>query len=94
MTEKQLQVSNNLRGLLHHRLTEQQLNEELSRFFGREIKVEKGLDEEWDGDDYFTFCVDDEEIGGYFDIYYLPMPRKPEYFYLTEVNEYFEHVVW
>jgi hypothetical protein len=53
--------------------------------------VEQGLyDDDWIGDDYFTFSVDTDEIGGYFDIYYIRMPRRKELCYITEVNYYFE----
>lgn len=93
MTQKQLQVRNNLERLMHHRMTEQQLNEMLSKYFSTAIKVERGLyDEDWQGDDYFTCCVDDDEVGGYVDIYYLPMPNRPDYFYLTEFIICFDHV--
>jgi hypothetical protein len=53
--------------------------------------VEQGqYDDDWIGDDYYTFSVDGEEIGGYFDIYYMRMPRIDELCYITEVNYYFE----
>lgn len=91
LTPKQFQVSSNLERLTHHRLTEQALNEDISRIFGREIKVEQGLyDEDWQGDDYYTFSVDDDEIGGCFDLYYIRMPRREELFFITEVNYCFE----
>lgn len=93
MTEtfKQFQLRGNLQGMVHHRMNEEELNKSLSYYFGRDIKVEQGqYDEDWQGDDYYTFNVDDEEIGGVFDIYYINMPNKDGYFYLTEVNIYFE----
>ena len=91
MNTKQLEVSDNLERLVHHRMTEQDLNKKLSEIFGSQIEVEKGLyDEDWQGDDYYTFCVDNEEIGGYFDIYYISMPHRPELFYITEVIYCFE----
>ena len=91
MTERQFQVAESLERLLHRRLTEQELNEQLSKIFNQRIEVEQGLyDDDWIGDDYFTFSVDTDEIGGYFDIYYIRMPRREEFCYITEVNYYFE----
>lgn len=91
MTERQFQVAESLERLLHHRLTEQELNNELSKIFNKRIEVEQGqYDDDWIGDDYYTFSVDGEEIGGYFDIYYMRMPRRDEFCYITEVNYYFE----
>jgi hypothetical protein len=91
MTERQLQVAESLERLLHHRLTEQELNERLSKIFNKRIEVEQGqYDYGWQGDDYYTFCVDDEEIGGYFDLYYIRMPRREELCYITEVYYCFE----
>lgn len=87
---RRAEVRKALNDLYHQRLTESLLNENLSAIFGKKITVEQGLyDEDWTGDDYFTFSVDDEEVGGYFDIYYLKMNRD-EYFYITEVDIYFE----
>lgn len=91
MTERQFQVAESLERLLHHRLTEQELNDELSEIFNKRIEVEQGqYDDDWIGDDYYTFSVDDEEIGGYFDLYYIRMPRRDEFCYITEANYYFE----
>ena len=88
--EKRKDVRTQLMGLECERMTEQQLNDRLSEIFNQRIEVEQGLyDEDWQGDDYYTFCVDDEEIGGYFDIYYLKMNRQ-DYFYITEICIYFE----
>jgi hypothetical protein len=89
---KQRKISRALNGMLSHRLTREQLDKMLSSIFGKTINVEKGLyDEDWVGDDYFTFCVDDDDIGGYFDLYYIPMPRKPDHFFITEVCICFDH---
>ena len=91
MTERQREVRKALEDLCSHRLTTRELNEELSRIFGKTIEVEEGLyDEDWQGDDYFTFAVDDDELGGYFDLYYIQMPRRPDLFFITEVCVYFE----
>ena len=93
MTEtfKQFQLRGDLEHMVHHRMTEQELNKALSHYFGQEIKVEQGqYDEDWQGDDYYTFSVDEGELSGYFDIYYITMPNKKDYFYITEVNVYFE----
>lgn len=91
MTEKQFHVADSLESLLHRRMTEPELNTQLSKIFNRHVKVEQGqYDDDWIGDDYYTFSVDDEEIGGYFDIYYMQMPRREEFFYITEVCYCFE----
>lgn len=83
-------VAKALLKLLHRRMTEQELNAKLTDIFRREIAIEQGqYDEDWQGDDYYTFSVDDAYIGGYFDIYYIKM-NKQDYFYITEVNYYFE----
>lgn len=83
-------VADHLTELLHQRMTEQELNVKLTDIFGREIAVEQGqYDEDWQGDDYYTFSVDDAYIGGYFDIYYIKM-NKQDNFYITEVNYLFE----
>lgn len=67
------------------------MNEKLTRLFGKAVEVEEGqYDEDWHGDDYFTFAVDDDELGGYFDIYYIQMPRRPDLFFITEVCVCFE----
>jgi hypothetical protein len=71
-------------------MTKGELNEYLSKIFDQRIGVEQGqYDEDWQGDDYFTFNVSDAEVGGFFDIYYIKM-NKQDYFYITEVNVYFE----
>lgn len=87
---KRAEVRKALNDLVCQRMTEDRLNGKLSTIFGKEITVEQGqYDDDWKGDDYYTFNVDDEEIGGYFDIYYLKM-NKTTCFYITEVNIYFE----
>ena len=86
MTERQRELSKALENLCSYRLTKEELNEKLTRLVGKAVEVEEGLyDEDWQGDDYFTFAVDDKEIGGYFDLYYIQMPRRPELFFITEV---------
>lgn len=91
MTERQRELSKALENLCSYRLTKEELNEKLTRLFGKAVEVEEGqYDEDWQGDDYFTFAVDDDELGGYFDLYYIQMPRRPELFFITEVCVYFE----
>lgn len=91
MTERQRELSKALENLCSYRLTKEELNEKLTRLFGKAVEVEEGqYDEDWQGDDYFTFAVDDDELGGYFDLYYIQMPRKPELFFITEVCVCFE----
>ena len=91
MTERQRELSKALENLCSYRLTKEELNEKLTRLFGKAVEVEEGLyDEDWQGDDYFTFAVDDDELGGYFDLYYIQMPRRPDLFFITEVCVCFE----
>lgn len=91
MTERQRELSKALEDLCSYRLTKEELNEKLTRLFGKAVEVEEGqYDEDWQGDDYFTFAVDDDELGGYFDLYYIQMPRRPELFFITEVCVCFE----
>ena len=91
MTERQRELSKALENLCSYRLTKEELNDKLTRLFGKAVEVEEGqYDEDWQGDDYFTFAVDDDELGGYFDLYYIQMPRRPELFFITEVCVYFE----
>ena len=91
MTERQRELSKALENLCSYRLTKEELNEKLTRLFGKAVEVEEGqYDEDWQGDDYFTFAVDDEELGGYFDLYYIQMPRRPDLFFITEVCVCFE----
>ena len=91
MTERQRELSKALENLCSYRLTKEELNEKLTRLFGKAVEVEEGqYDEDWQGDDYFTFAVDDDELGGYFDIYYIQMPRRPDLFFITEVCFCFE----
>ena len=90
MEAPRMVVRRRLEGLEHMRMTEEELNERLTQIFGREVKVEQGqYDEDWQGDDYYTFCVDDEEIGGYFDIYYLKTNGQDK-FYISETCINFE----
>lgn len=91
MTERQRELSKALENLCSYRLTKEELNEKLTRLFGKAVEVEEGqYDEDWQGDDYFTFAVDDDELGGYFDLYYIQMPRRPDLFFITEVCVCFE----
>jgi hypothetical protein len=91
MTERQRELSKALENLCSYRLTKEELNEKLTRLFGKAVEVEEGqYDEDWQGDDYFTFAVDDNELGGYFDLYYIQMPKRSDLFFITEVCVYFE----
>ena len=65
MTERQRELSKALENLCSYRLTKEELNEKLTRLFGKAVEGEEGqYDEDWQGDDYFTFAVDDDELGG------------------------------
>lgn len=84
-------MSDALSGLADRIMTRQELEGELSKIFDQRIEVERGqYEEDCQGDDYFTFSVDAEEIGGYFDIYFILMQNRPDCYYITEVNYYFE----
>lgn len=96
MTTRQREVQNSMNALLHHRFNEEMLNERLSQIFGQQIEVSEVDDEEWTGDWYYSFNVEDDEIGGFFDIYFLKMREQAEdvfdglTFYVTEVACDFE----
>ena len=69
------------------------------RLFGEEVKVSTECcdeDKEWNGDWYYTFGIESEELYGYFDIYYLKMREQPEddddglRFFVNEVTYTFE----
>ena len=71
-------------------MSEDNLNAFLKLVFKRDIKVEHGeRDEDSFTDNFFTFEVADEQIGGYFDIYYLKT-NNPNVFYITEVTINFD----
>lgn len=88
-----------LEGLVHSRVTEEQLNETLSTFFDIDIKVYNASQERLNaGDDdglgdwnlMFTSLVDGVEDGDHYnpvdgDIYILPM-RRDGMMYITEVG--------
>jgi hypothetical protein len=76
MTERQRELSKALENLCSYRLTKEELNEKLTRLFGKAVEVEEGQ--------Y------DDELGGYFDLYYFQMPRRPDLFFITEVCVCFE----
>ena len=90
MTDKQRLIAKELERLVHHRTNETELNEQLSKLFGKEIVVEDLTEsnEDWTGDWYFAFNVEDAgELSGFFDIYYLKMRENDDNldFYITEV---------
>lgn len=98
-TERQRKVIDQLLDLLYHRFNEESLNKRLSEIFGEEVKVSTECcdeDKEWNGDWYYTFGIESEELYGYFDIYYLKMREQPEddddglRFFVTEVTYTFE----
>lgn len=99
MTKRQKTLIRNLESLVHRRFNEETLNAELSKMFGEEVKVSTECcdeDKEWNGDWYYTFGIESEELYGYFDIYYLKMKEQPEddddglRFFVTEVTYTFE----
>lgn len=92
MDSKRKEVANALERLVHRRFNEQGLNDELTRIFGTEIKArETEFDDDWSGDWCYTFDVEDGELSGWFDLYFLKMREQPQdnddglRFYITEV---------
>lgn len=87
---EKIRVQGELERLVQHRMSEDNLNAFLKLVFKRDIKVEHGeRDEDSFTDNFFTFEVTDEQIGGYFDIYYLKT-NNPNVFYITEVTINFD----
>lgn len=98
MTNKQISVMNQLNGLIHKRFNIDTLREKLRDIFGiNNITIYSYEDECWTGDWYYSFGIDDDELGGYFVIYYLMMRPQLEEdddglrFYVTEVAIEFDY---
>ena len=91
MTDKKMEIVNQLEGLVHHRFTIESLEEKLSGIFNEEIHVEDITDEK-DGCDTSDFNLlfecRNEETYGYFDLYYLK--TRDEMVYITEISYEFE----
>ena len=96
-TEKQRNIAMELEKLTNHRFNVESLKKKLTEIFGKEIDgFELGYEDvenfpDWD----YMFSVEDNEIGGDFDIYVLMHRSKIEFgvtdtfgnsFYVTEVG--------
>jgi hypothetical protein len=97
LTNKQKKFISDLESLVHKRCDIDALNRKLSEFAGEPISV-SDITNEKDDDDLsdwnLIFEIDeDEELYGYFDIFYLKL-RKPGYcdetMYITEISYQFE----
>ena len=95
--EKQRKISMELEKLTNHRFNEETLKKKLVEIFGKKIDgFELGYKDVEDFSDWnFMFSVEDNEIGGDFDIYVLMHRSKIEFgvndtfgntFYVTEVG--------
>jgi hypothetical protein len=96
LTDKQKKLISDLESLVHERHSVYSLNEKLSEFAGETIKVSDitSIKDECDNSDWnLLFEIKNEEVHGYFDIYYLKL-RKPGYcyetMYITEISYEFE----
>ena len=96
INQAQLDVISKLENLVYQRFNEETLNEELSKIFGEEIKVEIGCEDvdyltDWD----YMFTSNQDIIGGDFDIYFLKHRENnvaKETFMVTEVGYEFYDV--
>jgi hypothetical protein len=96
LTLKQKKLVRDLESLVHDRHSIDSLNGKLSEFAGEPIHVcdVTSSKDECDTSDWnLLFEIKDEELYGFFDIYYLKM-RKPGYvgetMYITEISYQFE----
>jgi hypothetical protein len=96
LTDKQKELVRNLESLVHDRHSMDSLNKKLSEIAGETINVSDitSSKDECDISDWnLLFEIKDEELYGYFDIYYLKL-RKPGYrdetMYITEISYEFE----
>jgi hypothetical protein len=101
LTYRQKKLVNDLESLVGMRCTLDSLNRKLSEFTGETISVvdiTSSKDEDDLSDWNLLFEINSEEndeLYGYFDIYYLKL-RKPGYFgetmYITEISYEFENL--
>ena len=89
-TNKQLEIINQLEGLVHYRFNKKTLEKKLSEIFNEPIKLVLGYQDVKDFSDYdYMFTSDKEEIGGDFDIYILKHKHTDingNTWYVTEVG--------
>lgn len=90
MTEKQTAIVIALEHLVQHRFNKESLEKELSRIFGQPVTLELGCEDvDYLSDWNYMFNVEDDEIGGDFDIYVLMHRNKDIWgntMYVTEVG--------
>ena len=89
MTEKQIAIVIALESLVHRRFNKESLEKKLSDIFGEPITIELGCEDvDYLPDWNYMFSVENDEIGGDFDIYVLmhkPSTDKNT-MYVTEVG--------
>lgn len=94
MTRERKECVEFLEHLVHKRFNIEQLNEELSRFFGEDVSVVDTTPEDLsDGCEDFNLMAvlkqENDDMPWVFDIYYLPMRREGfdgATMYITEVS--------
>jgi hypothetical protein len=90
MTEKQTAIVIALEHLVQRRFNKESLEKELSRIFGQPITLELGCEDvDYLSDWNYMFNVENDEIGGDFDIYVLMHRNKDIWgntMYVTEVG--------
>jgi hypothetical protein len=96
LTDKQKKLVADLESLVHKRCDIHSLNRKLSEFAGEAISVSDitSIKDDDDLSDWnLLFEIKNEELHGYFDIFYLKL-RKPGYcdetMYITEISYEFE----
>lgn len=90
-TKKQREIVKAMESLVHKRFNEETLKAKLNKIFGKEIDgLELGYEDVEDFSDWdYMFSVNDDEIGGDFDVYVLMHKNKDMFgdtFYVTEVG--------
>ena len=89
-TEKQIEVLRLLETLVHQRFNKVSLEKQLSEWFKQPITIELGCEDcDYLSDWNYMFAIENDEIGGDFDIYVLMHKNKDGFgneFYVTEVN--------
>lgn len=89
-TEKQIAIVIALESLVHRRFNKESLEKKLSDIFGQPITIELGCEDiDYLPDWNYMFNVENDEIGGDFDIYVLMHRNKDIWgntMYVTEVG--------
>jgi hypothetical protein len=103
-TERQRRIAMELEQLINHRFNEETLKDKLTEIFGKEIDgFELGCEDvDYFSDWNYMFSVEDNEIGGDFDVYFLTHRSVVQYgnkdlngntLYVTEVNYEFTNPI-